>query len=226
MVPLDGERVPMELMRSWLSAEEIARANRFRFERDRVAFIIRRGAVRDLLAKYLNVEPPEIRLNYNEFHKPYLSGPFSQNPLRFNLSKTEGLSLVAVTQGRELGVDIEKHQKSFEIDSIVSHFYSANEIEALYFLPKSARTERFFRLWTCKEAILKAKGTGLSDDLKEFEIRILDEESDHPNRVEGAPEGLSNWSLRHFSPVPDYLAALAVEGSGYHVHLRQWSYVD
>src|SRR5947207_14721515 len=89
-----------------LSPDERNRSARFRFERDRQRFIVARGALRDLLARYLQTQPAQISFVYDAFGKPDLSPEFA-NGLRFNLSHSAGFALIAIATGSDVGVDLE-----------------------------------------------------------------------------------------------------------------------
>jgi len=119
-----------------LSDDERRRAARFRFERDRRRFIVARGELRELLGRYLDTRASELRFVYNAFGKPALSPEFGGR-LKFNLSHSADLALIAIATDREVGVDVE------------------------YLRPDEPRT--FFEAWTKQEAYVKARGEGLSD---------------------------------------------------------------
>src|SRR6266853_3808704 len=106
-VPLNQkpERLP-ELIEV-LSPDERARAERFRFDKDRHQFIDSRAALRLLLSQYLNISPKELAFSFSAHGKPALANGLSNSGLRFNLSRRDGLALIAVTRERYIGVDVE-----------------------------------------------------------------------------------------------------------------------
>src|SRR5713226_8070086 len=89
-----------------LTLDERTRSARFRFERDQQRYIVARGVLRDLLGRYLQIQPGEIRFVYNAFGKPDL-GPEFANRLKFNLSHSAGLALIAISPASDVGVDLE-----------------------------------------------------------------------------------------------------------------------
>ena len=93
-------------LRSGLSSDELARAARFHFERDRTRFSVARAALREILAHYLGASPDEIAFVYGGHGKPALAPPHGD--LRFNLSHSHDVALCAVARGREVGVDVER----------------------------------------------------------------------------------------------------------------------
>jgi 4'-phosphopantetheinyl transferase len=130
-----------------LTEDERSRSARFRFERDRRRYIVARGVLRELLGRALGTEASRLRFVYNAFGKPALS----RSSLKFNVSHSADLALVAITTGREIGVDIE---------------YLRPERDYAEIARCDPRT--FFEAWTKREAYIKARGEGLADDPVEF----------------------------------------------------------
>ncbi len=151
-----------------LSPDEAARADGYRFAKDRCRFIAARGFLRTLLGLYLHQLPQSLRFHYGPCGKPALAPETSQNALHFNLSHAEDLALIAVTGVAGVGVDIER------IDAypqeVAERFFARSELDWLHEAPEPDRSERFFQLWTRKEAVLKAQGVGLSGGLAACEL--------------------------------------------------------
>lgn len=205
-----------------LSCDERERAARFCFPRDRDRYVVGRGLLRVILARYLGIAPLELRFAYNAYGKPELATEGGAQSLRFNLSHSHGLVLYAVARGRELGVDIERVRPEMATEAIARHFFSPQEVRALMALPPHARTDAFFRCWTRKEAYLKARGEGLSLPLDSFEVSLAPGEPAVLLRAPGPPQECDRWSLRDV-PVPrGYAAAIAVEKRGWRLCCRHW----
>ena len=117
-----------------LTPDERTRSARFHFERDRERFIVARGVLRDLLGRYLQVEPGKIRFVYNAFGKPDL-GPEFANRLKFNLSHSAGLALIAIATASDVGVDLEYIRAQSDYADIARRFFSADEVDYLIALP-------------------------------------------------------------------------------------------
>lgn len=178
-----------------LDDEERARADRFRFERDRRRFVLRRGLLRTLLAARLGRDPAALRFTRNAFGKPALPG----SDLRFSASHSHGTALLAVAWGVELGCDIERCDERIDTDGMARAHFAPGEISALERLPLGHRLDGFVRCWTRKEAYVKALGVGLSYPLDSFDT------SDPGGSMAG-------WSLESFEPRPGYHATVAVQG--------------
>jgi len=204
----------LEKLWQTLSFDERERANRYRFERDRNWYIVRRGGLRQLLGFYLGMEPTSLRFSYNSYGKPFLH-PTVAVDLHFNLSHSKGLALYAFVDCAEVGVDIEWARADFDHLKLAERFFSACERSELCALPPELRMEAFFLGWTRKEAIIKAHGEGLSLPLDQFDVSLT---PGKPARLLAAGAGLEapdQWSLFNLAPAPGHPAALAIQGRGY-----------
>ena len=208
-----------------LSADEHRRSARFRFERDRQHFIAARGILRDILGRYLGIQPRQVDFVYNKSGKPDLSPGFG-SALRFNLSHSNGLVLVAVANAASVGVDVELIREQSDDVDVARSFFSAAEIDHLAALPRHLRADAFFSCWTKKEAYLKACGAGLAAPLNEFSVPLTTD----PGQASVDRCAESNvivatrpWSFYTLRPAPGYAGALAIEGRGWRVRQWQWN---
>ena len=206
----------VQRLHALLAPDECARAARFHFERDRQRFTVTRGLLRTILGGYLGQEPALLRFEQGAHGKPALAG-LPGTILRFNVSHSRSLALVALALRREVGVDVEAMR---DIDlHLARHCFSPPEIEALEALPPDARRDAFFACWTRKEAYLKGIGLGLTLPLDSFSVSL------------GEPATLlhppgSTWSLHHLIPYPGYVGAVAVEGSVSRIRCWDWREPD
>ena len=205
-----------------LTAEELKRAQRYYFMKDRENFIVARGLLREILGSYLKMLPGQLRFTYNDYGKPCLAGQLGGETLRFNVSHSHGLALYAVTRGRAVGIDVERIRPDLAEADITERFFSPREVAALRALPIDMQPEAFFRCWTRKEAYIKAKGTGLSIPLDTFDVSPAPMEPAVLLNVNGDPEETSRWSLQELSVDSGYAAALAVEGHDWQLKCWQW----
>jgi 4'-phosphopantetheinyl transferase len=212
----------VERLRGTLSADELQRAARFHFARDRRRFTVARGVLRDILGRYLRVPPSELEFRYSAYGKPALADVADAPWLRFNVSHSHEVALFAVTCGREVGVDIEYLGREIRGEEIAERFFSARERADLSALPAEVKHEAFFNCWTRKEAYIKAHGEGLSLPLDQFDVSLAPGEPAALLATRSDPREALRWSLQALTPGPDYVAALAVEGQGWHFTCRQW----
>jgi 4'-phosphopantetheinyl transferase len=203
-----------------LSVDERERAARFHFERDRNRFQVARGVLRELLGRYLGLPPARIELTRLPGGKPILQDREAR--LRFNVSHSGGLALLAFAQGRELGVDLEAERSLPEMESLAERNFSPAEVEAWRALAPGERPAAFFRAWTRKEAFLKATGEGLFRSLDSFDVALGPDEPARLLRVGDGPEEAERWHLFHIEATKGVQAALAVEGRPDRVCCRDW----
>lgn len=204
---------------SVLSPDERARAQRFRFEPDRNRYVFSHGALRVLLGHYLSTGPAEIVFRRGDHGKPALD---HDDGLRFNLSTSHQLALLAVTLRREVGIDIEYRRADFADRDAARRFFSPREIDTLNAVPPEKYTEAFFNCWTRKEAYIKAIGLGLNMPLDQFSVSLQPGEPAHLLEVVGRPQELERWSMLSLEPGVGYAAALVVEGAEW--NLQQYDF--
>jgi len=194
-----------------LSADEVSRADRFHFARDRNHFIAARGLLRILLSAYLGINSDELRFSYAEKGKPSLEET-QQSAINFNLAHSHGMAIYAFAHGREVGVDLEYIREDLAGEKIAERFFSPREIAMLKSVPAELRKEAFFNCWTRKEAYIKARGEGLSMPLDEFDVSLAPGEAVALLLNHTEPAEVTRWTMRSI-PVPSgYVAALVVEG--------------
>lgn len=200
----DGQST--EALRQSLSPDELNRASRFRFEKHRNQYVLTRGTLRSLLAGYLGIPPREISFQYSKHDKPGLA---QGHDLDFNLSHTEGMAVFGFTRGRRIGVDIEHLRSDFRADEIAERFFSLAEREALRRIPEAQQHEFFFRIWTRKEAYIKALGEGLSHPLHQFDVSLDKTAALLATRPDASEA--QRWQLENLEIAPEFAAAAAVE---------------
>jgi 4'-phosphopantetheinyl transferase len=205
-----------------LSREETARADRFRFEWHKRRFIVAHGVLRSVLGHYLHAEPATVRFHHSPQGKPYLARTLGSPVLRFNLSHSHELMLLACTHGHEIGVDLEYVRPLENMGQIAARFFSAYENSVFNVLSQDGRLEAFYNCWTRKEAYLKAIGTGLAKPLDQFDVSLAPGEAPRLLRVQGDPQEVERWSMHAPVAGPDYVAAVAVEGQGWRLRYWQW----
>jgi 4'-phosphopantetheinyl transferase len=198
--------------RSVLSSDEIARAERFHFTRDRQHFVRCRSAVREILGRYLGIPARDIRYSYEAKGKPQVVEDQNPQQLRFNISHSSGLAVIAVASVRAIGVDVEKIRPDVEYLELAERFFSTNEYKALSALPSNQLARAFLACWTRKEAFIKACGDGLSFSLSEFSVSIDPDAPATLQEVRTDPRAATRWSLANLEPREGFIGALAVEG--------------
>jgi len=185
----------LESFNSILNASEQTRAEKYLRDAGRNRFIISRGALRNILGKYLKQLPNTIEFKLGANQKPYV-----ESSLHYNLSDSADWIVIAVA-GSEIGVDVEFVKPDFSFDSILQSHFNTKEIE---YIKQADSPNRFFKLWTRKEAILKATGVGLTEYLTSITaldgMHTLDGEKLYTKR---------NWLLSTFMLAENYPVTIA-----------------
>jgi 4'-phosphopantetheinyl transferase len=188
---------------SLLSPDERERADRYRFKADSLRYVQARCLLREVLSFYKKCTPEEIIFEYTKHGKPCLKGE-PHGGVQFNVSHSGDMVAVAVSCGRRVGIDIEKIRDDISESDTSLRFFSETEIAAIQNSHGRAKAELFFRIWTRKEALLKATGEGIGG-------------------LPGSPDLLDNdeislngtvWQVYDLQISPGFSAALATEGSG------------
>lgn len=195
---------------SLLSSDEKTRAEKFYFEKARDRYVAGRGLLRILLGGYLNLEPARIQIDYEPQGKPILKGVLHGLPIQFNVSHSEALGVFAFCLSRRVGVDIEWHRPLADMDDLARRFFTAGESALLASLSGLEKHELFYKIWTCKEAYLKAVGAGLLLPLDQVEVKFEADEEVHLISNDGAR--MDDWQVHIFSPQSDFQCAVCVEG--------------
>ncbi len=205
-----------------LSEDERHRAAGFRFAQDRARFIVARGALRTMLGHYLGEEPKQLCFEYNAHGKPSLAGQAGHTSLRFNVSHSHEIGLCGVTRKQEIGIDVERIKPELVDEQIAERFFSPGELKTLRRLPKAAQPAAFFNCWTRKEAYLKARGTGLSLPLDQFDVSIAPGEPAALLCTQDDPQEALRWSIKELPLGPEYAAAIALEGDSWQLKYWRW----
>lgn len=206
---------------SHLPEEEIARASRFRFDRDRGRYIMAHASLRMILARIVHSQPQQLKIATTEFGKPFLPG----FDIEFNLSHSGNIALVAVSRRRRVGVDVERIREGMEVARLARRFFSPVESSELLALPAERRLPSFFECWTRKEAYIKAQGLGFSLPLNSFDVSFLLDEPAGIRATRPDPHEAARWMLVPLNVGTGYAAALAVEGTGLEFSCWDWTTV-
>ncbi|HBE19203.1 MAG TPA: 4'-phosphopantetheinyl transferase [Cyanobacteria bacterium UBA11149] len=202
----------IEKLAQTLSPDEVERANRFYFERDKKHFIAGRGILRTILGEYLDLNPAEIEFSYSPRGKPAIANVNPDKTLYFNLSHSKGLALYGVSRNLNLGIDLEYIRPMSDIEQLAKRFFSSREYTAIATLPDNQKEAAFFQAWCAKEAYLKATGDGLAGGLAEVEVSLISGVAPKFLSISGNSQAALSWSLHPIIPAPEYMGALAVAG--------------
>lgn len=206
-IDLEIDAATVGSMLKLLSGDERVRAARLRTTEQRLRFVAAHGAMREILSSYLDCAPEAIRFETSAEGKPFLAN----GSLAFNLSHSEGLALCAVAVSGQIGVDVERIRPVPDADEIVMKFFAPGEAREYLALPPQDRLRAFFSLWTRKEALVKAVGSGLRRPLDSFEVEMAPA-APSPRLAFTRPDaGQPPFFLRAFTPAAQYTGAVALD---------------
>jgi 4'-phosphopantetheinyl transferase len=207
---LDVDRADHEVavLGGMLTADELLRAGALRTDDGRRRFVASRAGLRALLAGYLEWEPNEVAFAASAQGKPRLD-PLS--PLRFNLSHSGAVALVAVAVDAEVGIDVEQVRPRRDLGGLARRVLTEAEREAVDTAPPADRERAFYRHWVAKEAFVKATGRGVSS-VRSFEVLLEAPGGARLVHVGGDPDEAARWTLRPLEVAPGYEAAVVAQG--------------
>lgn len=198
----------LQRYRTLLSPPELQAQQRFHFEKDRHRYLVTRALVRTVLSRYAPIAPQDWVFAANAYGKPSVANTAAlAQSLSFNVSHTQDLVLVGVTDGAALGVDVESTQRGAALN-VAQAFFAPPEVADLAQLPAHLQSDRFFQYWTLKESYIKARGLGLSIGLDQFGFDLSQPGSVRlwvDPRQSDTPKHWRFWQLR---PSPQHWVAV------------------
>jgi 4'-phosphopantetheinyl transferase len=194
-----------------LTAHERQQQGKFLFENDKHRYLITRALVRTVLSFYAPIDSKDWAFAPGQFGRPRITNnhPMAKR-ICFNISHTDGLVVLAVTTGCEIGVDTENTNQSAPLE-VADSFFSPDEAQALRALPREDQPYRFWELWTFKESYIKARGMGLSLPLDQCSFHFQNETSVTVKFNEGMEQARRNWRFWQLSPDSQHLVAVCLE---------------
>lgn len=205
-VPMDVHR-PLDIAEwSLLTPDEQARAERFKFDEPRIRLVRARAALRMLLGHWLQRDPARLQFQYGEYGKPALAD--CPHAPAFNISHSHDWGLIAITSDGDLGVDVERMDPRTTWQGLARRFYSAREVSTLETLATERQLAGFYRIWTSKEAFIKAIGRGLSFPLASFSVEGDPAQPPRLLAVDNDLAAPTRWQMVDVSPDENYAATV------------------
>lgn len=209
--------------RRMLSEDERRRADRFYFDPARRRFQVCRAVLRNVLARCLDRDPAELAFEYGAHGKPQLSAAQNADHLSFNMAHSADVGLIAIAWNGDLGVDVEAIPSAPSWTSIAQRFLAPAEWAQLQALPEALQSTGFYRVWSCKEAYMKATGHGMSLPLGRFAVCADPRLPARLVEVRDEPAETARWYVRALHPAQDYAAAVMWDGPATAVAQWTWS---
>jgi 4'-phosphopantetheinyl transferase len=178
-----------------LNEDEAARASRFVFERDRNQYAVCRGVLRHLLGRYGAGQARELRFEYSRNGKPNLIAADNAGGIEFNLAHTHDLAAIAVTRGRQVGVDVETIRPLADLEAMAKTSFAPEEQAELRALDPALQFRAFFAGWTRKEAFMKATGEGFGRATGSFAVSIDPDKPPRLLRIDQHSQPIRDWTI-------------------------------
>ena len=195
---------------NWLQASDRKRFERFYFDHHRKQLLLGKWLTRTCLSEYDDRDPASWEIQATTYGKPELVDGQSDRPLCFNLSHSGDCMVLAVCRHPQIGIDLEFAGRKRRVEKIADRYFAPSEVDALLALPEGRQLERFYDLWTLKEAYIKARGLGLAIALDSFAFSFKEDQISLAENEITSAERLSwqFWQLLTDSP---FKLALAIQ---------------
>lgn len=207
------DQTPKEIasLEALLSSEEVQRAKRFKFSKDHDRFIARHGILRILLSSFTGFEISNLEIKKEENGKPFLSGQNTQNAIHFNISASDYIAAYCFSKIKGIGIDIEKIRDIPDMMDIVASNYTEREAFKIAHCEEGKRLDMFYKIWTRKEAVLKAQGVGLLVPLNSVDVSLsLDQEKTTKIKISNDNKSAPIW-VKQINCESGYRAAIAAK---------------
>ena len=210
---------PTEIIERILSPDEKSRVASLRQTDDRRRYLAAHLGLRAILAQAYGVPLTMQKFVHGPAGKPYLLRLSTESPIYFSLSHSGDVVLIAISREVEVGVDVERMHRELD-DDLAATFCSDEELVWLRSLPLEKRMHGCYRLWVCKEAAVKALGSGLTFSPRQLSIDLR---SADPLEVCSGVLGSRSWFLRELETESGYAAAVVAAGGARQVERRTLS---
>ena len=211
VIDLDVDTIEYAACKQLLTANELERAARFRQPKSRKRWIVSRARLRQALATHTDTLPQALVFEQSSDGKPAIVLGDQIREIHFNLSHSENLAMVAITELGPVGIDVEFERDIRDWRAVAARFFSPNEQAQLASLDVADRQHGFYCCWTRKEAVVKATGEGLRARLDSFDVLLSPRL--HPKMLDDrrAQSAGRHWQLHHLEPKSGYVGALALD---------------
>jgi 4'-phosphopantetheinyl transferase len=188
----------------FLNPEEFKRSQKYHFEKDINTYITCRALLRCIIANQTGLTNSEISLSLNKNNKPHLA---SNRTFHFNLSHSNDYAIIAISN-MAVGIDLEYLNNKFEFEDVMPSIFNTREIETV--LLNQNKLYLFYKIWTRKEAVVKATGKGINNFLTE--IQVLNGSQTINSKF---LDTFNNLQVLSFNLNENYVAAVALNNNNF-----------
>ena len=212
-IDLDAPTGFIHYLKAVLSADERKRAYSFATAQLQQRFITGRGILRLILGACCAKAPETLGFIYGPYGKPYLTG--LEAAWKFNVAHSDHIALIAISRCVEVGIDVEIDRPLTDLSALIDLIFSKEERNTCLAMSQQEQQTEFYRVWTYKEALIKASGEGLQVNLQELEIA-------RDGTVLRWPAKLQAYNRHRIHPLPINTPAALASGPG----LARWQYQE
>jgi len=209
-----------------INEKDIKKGLSFYQTKDQISSLISKYSLRFLLNNYLNLNFKNYDFEFNKYSKPFIPNFINALNLQYNLSHSGEYLLISLNCYDNIGIDIEFMNKKIEIECLKDQFFSKYELDIWKTLKEDEKIEYFYKVWACKESILKGIGMGFSylpsnisfefspdNNGKIIQSSVCHEESD-----------FDQWKTKLFKIDNNYQSAFSVRKNTFHVKYINWDW--
>lgn len=208
---IDPKIINIEPYQTLLSPKEVIRKNKYITQTLKDKYAISRGGLRMILSKYLSVSSETIDFSYSKFGKPSIISTQNTENVFFNLSHSGNLALCIVSSIIDIGVDVELRKPIQDVLDIAKLVCTEEEYKILLNDGEKNLQKNFYRIWTRKEALVKALGVGLSCSLNCLSVTFLENDSPKLLKLNWRKESPAGWHLGGLDIQGNYTGAYAIK---------------
>jgi 4'-phosphopantetheinyl transferase len=209
-----------------LSVQEKSKIKNIKISEVKHRSIISKFITKSIISKYLGKYIDEVVFDYNKFGKPSLSADINSINLKFNISHSGDIGILAISREKLIGIDVEQLNYLDDIEDIINNYFSDYEISLLNDSKNSNRIELFYKIWTGKEAFIKAIGQGLTFPLKNISFGFDSQSGIILKYIEEYPASSTEWKIYNFVPQENYTSTLAVNMESFILKRFKWNQTE
>ncbi len=211
---------PNNKLKEYLSSGELKRADTFHFKKDSRRYIYAHATLRLLLSQYSRTHPQRLDFLLNPAGKPSLT---SYPSIRFNLSRTKDMVAIAVALDHDVGVDIEKCVPLENLNNVAKKIMTGHEFDSFNALGEVERLSFFYKCWVRKEAVVKAWGKGIDDNLDKLDVMGEDICCGAKKTTIYDEYWKKEWTIRDFIIADGCVGAVCAEGGDFELIMKDIS---
>ncbi len=204
----------VQFYRNYLCKEELERSGLFYNDDLKNKFVLARGGLKDILTHYVSVNHPrELKFKHLKYGKPILEPRQNPQNLFFNLSHSNNIASLIISNISPVGIDIEFIRPFDNMHDVAKSVFTPCEYDEMLCKNKQVETLNFYRIWTMKEAIVKSLGVGLNCPFNQFAVSGVQDKILMLKYIKWKDESIKNWLIGNVNVAENYIGSYALKTS-------------